>query len=70
VVRNITVEKMKTEKSRYAVYLRGFKNDPIGSLSLTNCEFDGVADGNVIENVSTISLHKVRINGAEVQKLA
>ena len=69
IVRDVAVQNLKSEKSKYGVYLRGFKNDPITDISLANCEFDGVTDGNVVENVDEISLHHVRINGKEVQRL-
>jgi polygalacturonase len=69
IVRDVAVENLKSQKSKYGVYLRGFKNDPITNISLSNCEFDGVTDGNVVENVNDISLHNVRINGKEVDRL-
>jgi polygalacturonase len=70
VVRNVSVDNMKTQKSKYAVYLRGFKDDPIDGISLVNCEFNGVAQGNVLENVANLYVRDVRINGAKVQRLA
>ena len=69
VVRSVAVENLKSQQSKYGVYLRGFKSDPIQNISLTNCEFNRVTDGNVVENVDDISLHNVRINGTEVQRL-
>src|SRR5690348_10180617 len=69
IVRDVAIENLKSQKSRYGVYLRGFKNDPITGISLSNCEFDGVTDGNVVENVDDISLRNVRINGTEVERL-
>lgn len=69
IVRGVAVDNLKSQKSKYGVYLRGFKNDPIEDISLANCEFNGVTDGNVVENVENISLRKVRINGTEVQRL-
>jgi polygalacturonase len=70
VVRNVSVEKMTTQQSKYAVFLRGFKDDPIENLSLSSCWFDRVTDGSVVENVAGIALQDVRINGTEVKKLA
>ena len=69
IVRDVAVENLKSQKSKYGVYLRGFKTDPIEGISIANCEFDGVSDGNVVENVNDVSLHNVRINGKEVQRL-
>ena len=60
---------LKTQKTKYAVYLRGFKTDPIQGISLSNCDFEGVAQGSVVENVTGINLENVRVNGAKVDHL-
>jgi len=69
IVRNVSVAGLKTQKAKYAVYLRGFKNDPIEGISLANCDFEGVAQGSVVENVTNVTLDNVRVNGAKVDKL-
>ena len=67
VVRNVSIENLKTRKSRYALYLRGFKSAPIEGVSLNNCDFAGVAEPSILENVKNISVRKVRINGLEMK---
>ena len=69
VVRNVSVERMTTAHSKYAVFLRGFKDDPIEDLKLSDCRFNGVTDGSVVENVAGIALKNVRVNGTEVERL-
>ena len=69
VVRNVTIDNMKTQKTKYAVYLRGFKTDPIEGISLTDCDFEGVVQGSVVENVTRVSLQNVRVNGMKVEHL-
>lgn len=66
VVRNVTVEKLRTQKTQYALYLRGFENAPIEKVAFIDCDFNGVAKPNVVENVRDISVRNVRINGAEL----
>jgi polygalacturonase len=51
VVRNVVVENVTSGKSKYALYLRGFKNAPITGVRIVNCKFDNAAQANVIENV-------------------
>lgn len=63
VVRNVGVSNVKSSKSKYALYLRGFKNAPITGLHVEDCTFDNVAQPNVLENVREVTLRKVRING-------
>jgi hypothetical protein len=45
------VENVTSGKSKYALYLRGFKNAPITGVRIVNCKFDNAAQANVIENV-------------------
>lgn len=63
VVRHVGVSNVKSSKSKYALYLRGFKSAPITGLLLEDCIFDNVAQSNVLENVREVTLRKVRING-------
>lgn len=63
VVRNVGVRNVKSRKSEYALYLRGFKNAPITGIQLEDCTFDNVAKPNVVEHVRDIALRNVRING-------
>jgi polygalacturonase len=63
VVRNVELRNLTLTKARYALYLRGLKSAPIGSIRLSDCELKGVEEPNVIENVNGLALHNVHING-------
>jgi polygalacturonase len=63
VVRNIEMRNVTSEKSQYALYLRGYPNDPITDVRLVDCSFDNVAKESVIEHVERLSLENVKING-------
>jgi polygalacturonase len=63
VVRNVDIRNLATRKAQYALYLRGFANAPIAGVHLTDCDFEGVTQPNVIENVTDLAFHSVRING-------
>jgi polygalacturonase len=62
-VRDIDVRNVTSKKSEYALLLRGFKNAPISGVRIENCTFDGVAKGDLLENVKGIELRNVRVNG-------
>lgn len=70
IVQDVSIEKLTTRKSKYAVYLRGFENDPIRKVELIDCDFNGVQEPSVVENVADVSLRNVRINGKAVQRLS
>jgi polygalacturonase len=42
-VRNINIANVTSKSSKYALYLRGYKDDPIRGITLENCTFDKVA---------------------------
>jgi hypothetical protein len=68
-VRNIRVEDVTCRKANYALYLRGYESSPIRDVYLSRCTLDGVAKGNVVENVSNVRLEKVTMNGAPLEKM-
>jgi polygalacturonase len=63
IVRDVEVRRVTSKKSKYAVLLRGFRQDPIQDLRLVDCTFDGVSEPDVIENVRGLKLTNVKING-------
>jgi polygalacturonase len=70
ICRNVSIRNLKTRKTQYALYLRGFKNAPIENVSLTDCDFAGVAKGNLVENAKGVSLNNVRINGSPLSSIS
>jgi polygalacturonase len=66
IVKNVDIRGLDVAKTKYAVYLRGFKNAPIQNIRLTDCNFEQAASPNVMENVKGILFANVRINGTVV----
>jgi polygalacturonase len=62
-VRNINIANVTSKSSKYALYLRGYKDDPIRGITLENCTFDKVAQPNRLENVEGLTARNVTING-------
>ncbi|HET8655406.1 MAG TPA: glycoside hydrolase family 28 protein [Longimicrobiaceae bacterium] len=63
VVRDVDVRNVTSQKSRYALYLRGLPNAPIYGVHLEDCTFRDVAEGNVLEYVRGVELENVTMNG-------
>jgi hypothetical protein len=63
VTRNVEIRNLHVQQTKYALYLRGFKNAPIENIRLANCDFANAAEPNVVENVHELSLQDVRVNG-------
>jgi polygalacturonase len=70
VVRDYTVENLRSGKSKHALDVQGLPGAPIVSLRLTNCTFENVAEGNIVKNVERASLENVKINGRILEVLA
>jgi polygalacturonase len=68
IVRNVDIRNLNVAKTKYALYLRGFKNAPIQDVTLTDCTFASASSPNTIENVEGLSLSNVRINGSLVEQ--
>jgi polygalacturonase len=70
VVRDYTVDNVRSGKSKYAVDIQGLPAAPVINLRLTNCTFDNVADGSIVKNVQDATVDNVSINGRSVDNLA
>ena len=66
VVRDVEMRDVTSRKSRYGLYLRAYPKSTIADVRLIDCRFDGVTSGNVVEQVTGLSLTRVKINGREV----
>jgi polygalacturonase len=63
VVRHIEMTNVTSRKSRYALYLRGYKQAPLRNIRLAQCSFDNVAKEDLIENVEGLTFDRVTVNG-------
>jgi polygalacturonase len=68
VARNVEIQRLKTQKAQYALYLRGFANAPIENVRVKDCDFEGIAKPDVIENVKNLSFVDVKENGKVVDR--
>lgn len=66
VFRNIKVEKVNSKKSDYALQFIGIKESPIQNVEIIDCNFDGVAKENFIQNVENLKLINVTINSKKI----
>lgn len=69
IVRDIEVRDVTSGKSTYALYLRGFPNDPITGVRVVDTVFRDVQRPSVIEHVEDLRLERVQINGQLVESL-
>jgi polygalacturonase len=63
VIRNIEMVNVTSKKSKYALYLRGYKQAPLRDIRLTKCSFENVVQADVVENVEGLVLDHVMVNG-------
>ncbi|MBI1763698.1 MAG: hypothetical protein HYR56_19910 [Acidobacteria bacterium] len=69
-VRNVSVREVTSQKSNFALYLRGFEKAPITDIRLENCTFENVARASVYEYAHDVRLSNVKINGAKPVRIA
>jgi polygalacturonase len=70
VVRDYTVDGLRSTKSKHALDVQGLPSAPVIDLRLTNCTFDNVAEGNIVRNVKNATLSNVKINGKIVDGIS
>ena len=62
-IRNIELSHVTGKKSKYALYLRGYRKAPLREIRLSDCAFENVAQADVIENVEGLTFDHVTVNG-------
>jgi len=68
VVRDVDIRNLHVRQTKYPVYLRGLKNAPIENVRLTGCTFANAAQPNLVENVNSLVLRDVSVNGQLVKE--
>lgn len=63
VVNNVVVSDVTCKKSKYGLYLRGYKNAPIRGLTVSDCNFENAGKDNLLENVEAVKMTRVTVNG-------
>ncbi len=63
IVRNVFVDNLTSQKSKYGLFLTGLPQSKIQHIVLKDCELGGVAKGNNIQFTTGLKLENVRING-------
>jgi polygalacturonase len=61
-VRNIYVDNVTSEKSPYAVWLKGYEDAPVSNVQISNCNFNGVMKGNMNFYTKNVVFKNVYIN--------
>ncbi|MGH9883331.1 MAG: glycoside hydrolase family 28 protein [Pyrinomonadaceae bacterium] len=69
VVRNYTVQHLRSGKSKHALDVQGFKQAPIYNLSLEDCVFENVAEPSIVKHVTGLDLRSVKVNGRVVDEM-
>lgn len=68
-VRNVQLENITCEKSRYGVLIAGLPGDEnVYHIRLENCQFNGVERGNSVSGARDVSFKNLHINGELVEE--
>jgi len=67
VVRNFTVDHLRSGKSQHALDVQGFRQAPIMNVTLRDCIFDNVTEPSIVRNVQRLTLERVVVNGKPVE---
>jgi len=68
VVRDVELNHVTSQKSTYALYLRGYEKATIDDIRIIDCSFDAVAKPDVVEQVTHLVERNVTVNGQKVSR--
>ncbi len=69
IVRNVSLENVTSQKSKYGVRIIGYEESTnIENIKITNCSFNGVAEGNKIDGLTNNIVYKNYKQNGEKQK--
>jgi polygalacturonase len=68
VVRDVELSHVTSQKSTYALYLRGYDTATIDDIRVIDCAFDAVAKPDVVEHVTRLVERNVTVNGQKVNR--
>ncbi len=63
IVNAVDVAHVTCKKSKHAIFLRGFPDDPIGGVKISDCSFGSASEGTFFQDVSNVQLENVEVNG-------
>jgi polygalacturonase len=64
VVKNINLQNITSQKSKYGAYIIGLENTQnVDGITIRDCNFNGVEDGNKITDATNIVFDNLKING-------
>lgn len=67
-LRNVNVENVTSEKSRYGISIDAHKKSPARDITIKNCTFKNVSKGNRFNSVENVTLENVAINDEILNK--
>jgi len=69
ILRNYSVERLVSGKSKHVADVQGLANAPIYDLRLDNCTFNNAAEPSIVKNVKGLNLVNVKVNGNVITQL-
>lgn len=63
IVKDVDVADVTCDQSKHAIFMRGFPDDPISGVSISNSTFKNAKEGTFFEDVKQVSLKNVIVNG-------
>lgn len=66
VIKDILIENVTSAKSKLGILIDGYdEGHTVQDVTIRNCQFNGVANGNAIKHATNLKLDNVRINGQD-----
>jgi polygalacturonase len=63
IVRNIHLDNIASDRSRFAIFARGYARSPIHNVYFNDCRFDGAENGSILQDIDGLHAVNVTVNG-------
>lgn len=65
IIKNVKLSNIKSNKSKYGIYLEGLESSKINNIFIEDCSFENVSSGNIINDSNELYFSNFIINGEE-----
>ena len=62
IVKNVFLSDVTSEKSKYGIFIEGLEKSKIKNITIQNCSFNNVFNGNIIKNIDGLVFNNFYVN--------
>ncbi len=65
---SVFIKNVTSQKSEYAIYIKGRKDKPVSNIFISDCDFNNVEKENIIQQAENVKLNNITVNGELISR--